>query len=91
VKVRSAALYGDIDNCTSAPAVFRAVVRCQNAKLGDRIRVDVHEVISAAAVVLVVSAIQIPGEGIRPAPVDRLAAVVYSVAAEQAESAVIGG
>ncbi len=89
MKVRGASLNGYVDDSARASSILRTVIGREGAKLGNSVRVDVDEVVSAAAVVLVIGAVEIPRKGVSPAAVNGLAAVVDAVAAEQAEAAAV--
>ena len=91
VKVLGAAADGDVHHGAGTGSGFGAEVARQDAELADGIGVDVDEVIAASAVVLIVAAVQVPGRGVGAAAVNRLAAVIDTVAAEQAEAVGVSG
>jgi hypothetical protein len=76
-----------VDDRPRIVTIFGAVISSRDLEFLQRTRIDVDEVIAASAVFLVIHAIQVPAEGIGPAAVRRLAAIVYPVSAEEAETA----
>ena len=85
VKTLGAAADRNIHHRARTGAEFGAIVARQGAEFADRVRIDVDEIISASAIVLIVCAIQIPRRGIGASAVDRLPAVVDAVAAKKSE------
>ena len=80
-----AGLEGDVDNGTGILPVFGAVVGGEHLELGDGVWVDVDKVVTAA-IVLVVDAVHVPGEGVGAATVGGLAAGVSAKAAGKAKA-----
>ena len=87
MKLLSAAANRDIYHGAGAVSILGAVVGGQHFEFGDRVGVDVDEIVAAAAIILIVRAVQIPGEGVGPAAVDRLRAIIDAIPAEQTEAA----
>ncbi len=80
-----------IHNGAGTGAGLGAEVTGADPEFAQRIRVDVHEIVAAPAVVFVVRPVEIPRDGVASAAVDRLRVVRYSIPAKQAETALISG
>lgn len=80
-------LEGEVDNGAGVLPVFGAVVGGEHLELGDGVWVDVDKVVAAAAIVLVVDAVHVPGEGVGAATVGGLPAGVSAEAAGEAKAA----
>ena len=92
VEGAGAGFEGEVNDGAGVLAVFGAVVGGEDFELGDGVGVDVDEVVAAAAVVFIVDAVNVPGEGVGAAAVGRLAAGVGAEAAGEVETAgVVGG
>ena len=67
-----AALGYDVNQCTRAPAEFRAIARRQDLHLGDRVRAGIDRGIRVAAIVHVLRAVHVKRDGVRANAVDAL-------------------